>query len=101
MSSEMIAGDRGAYLDRQFNPRLRIPEFAAFFGRWRESGRTARESLGGQLDLPYGTSRAETLDFFRAPGADRPLLVFLHGGYWRALDKSDFSWIAPPYVSRG
>jgi arylformamidase len=27
--------------------------------------------------------------------------VFIHGGYWRSLDKSDFSWIAPPLVNHG
>ncbi len=30
-----------------------------------------------------------------------PLLVFIHGGYWRSLDKSDFSWIAPPFLDAG
>jgi arylformamidase len=29
------------------------------------------------------------------------LLVFIHGGYWRALDKRLFSWIAPPFVAAG
>src|SRR5207249_9590250 len=29
------------------------------------------------------------------------LLVFLHGGYWRAFDKSDFSYAARPFVAEG
>ena len=29
------------------------------------------------------------------------MLVFIHGGYWRSLDKSDFSWLAPPFVQHG
>ena len=35
------------------------------------------------------------------PVAPRERFVFLHGGYWRALDKSDFSFVAPPFVARG
>ena len=27
--------------------------------------------------------------------------MFIHGGYWRSLDKSDFSWLAPPFVQHG
>ena len=43
----------------------------------------------------------ERLDIFHAHQSDAPLLVFIHGGYWRSLDKSDFSWIAPPLLQHG
>jgi arylformamidase len=89
------------FLDSEYNPRLRVPEFAGFFSRWKQSSRVARESLKARLDLRYGRAPAERLDFFPAAGAASPLLIFLHGGYWRALDKDDFSWIAPPYVAAG
>ncbi len=29
------------------------------------------------------------------------MLVYIHGGYWRALDKRDASFIAPPFVAAG
>jgi len=35
----------------------------------------------------------------KAPGA--PVLVYIHGGYWRALDKRDQSFVAPPFVAAG
>ena len=88
-------------LDYEYNPRATIPDFAAVFSRWKTDASAARASLRGRLDLCYGESAAETLDLFPAQGTGRPLLIFLHGGYWRALDKSDFSWLAPPYVEAG
>jgi arylformamidase len=89
------------FLDREYNTRTQVPEFAQYFARWQASARDARASLCGRLDLQYGPAAAETLDLFAASGARRPLLVFIHGGYWRALDKADFSWIAPAYVAAG
>ncbi|MBA3253483.1 MAG: alpha/beta hydrolase, partial [Burkholderiaceae bacterium] len=49
----------------------------------------------------YGSLSVERLDIFHAHQHDAPLLVFIHGGYWRSLDKSDFSWIAPPLLQHG
>jgi arylformamidase len=41
------------------------------------------------------------MDIFRARGPSRGLLMFIHGGYWRALDKSDFSFLAPALAGAG
>ena len=88
-------------LDREYNPRVGVPDIAGLFARWQRDSSAARESLPSRLDLRYGPAAAETLDLFQAPGSNRPLLIFIHGGYWRALDKNDFSWIAPAYVAAG
>jgi arylformamidase len=89
------------FLDREYNPRTQVPEFAEYFSRWKRMAGEAREATRARLDVRYGPASAETLDLFPAEGPAAPLLIFLHGGYWRALDKRDFSWIAPPYVAAG
>lgn len=89
------------FLEREYNPRVQIPHFADFFARWKRSALATRESLPASLDVAYGPAPAESLDFFPAAVACAPLLIFIHGGYWRALDKADFSWVAPGFVAAG
>ena len=89
------------FLEREYNPRVQIPHFADFFARWKRSALETRESLRARLDIAYGAAAAETMDFFPAAAAAAPLLIFIHGGYWRALDKADFSWVAPGFVAAG
>ena len=84
-----------AYYDRQYNARAMIPDHSRIFERWKTRSREARAQLPGRLDIPYGATPAETLDIFPSEGKSEALLVFIHGGYWRSLDKGDFSYLAP------
>jgi arylformamidase len=93
--------DRPGFLDREYNPRTQVPEFAGFFSRWQQDALQVRAQMRARLDLRYGPAPAQRLDFFPASGTSNPLLIFVHGGYWRAFDKDDFSWVAPPYVGAG
>ena len=54
------------FLEREYNPRVQIPQFAEYFGRWKERAREVRGALECRLDLPYGPAAAETVDFFPA-----------------------------------
>ncbi len=97
--------DRTA-LDQQLNLRARWPEYETYFTRWADSSEAARSSLDCKPDLAYGDSEGQRLDFFPAlplsdGGMHAPLLVFIHGGYWQSLDKSDFSYLAQTFVERG
>ncbi len=86
--------DREA-LDREYNNRAKVADSARHLAWYASESAAARAALPGRLDVPYGSSPAETLDVFPAavPGP-APVQVFVHGGYWRALDKSDFSFVA-------
>ena len=90
-----------AWLDLQYNNRARIPEHPQIFERWQKASAAAREALTGELDLRYGDLPGETLDVFPAAAPGAPVLVFVHGGYWRSLDKADVSFVAPTFVDQG
>jgi arylformamidase len=89
------------WLDRQYNNRERVPEHPQIFARWEQASALARQKSVCQLDLPYGRSPGEKLDVFVPNRECAPILVFIHGGYWRALDKRDASFIAPSFVQDG
>lgn len=89
------------FCEREYNARASIPEHPQIFARWAEQGALTRRRRAGLIDMPYGDDPGERLDFFPAMQRSSPLLVFIHGGYWRSLDKSDFAWIAPPFVNHG
>jgi arylformamidase len=84
-----------------YNNRELVPEHPAFLARWAQQSARARADGPCHLDLRYGDGEGETLDVFPAPHEHAPVLVFIHGGYWRSLDKSDHSFIASAFTRDG
>ena len=54
-----------------------------------------------QLDIAYDGGERNRLDLFLPAGAPKGLVVFVHGGYWMALDKSFWSYLARGAVESG
>ena len=90
-----------AWLDVQYNNRARIPEHPQIFERWNHASELARQRASRRLDVAYGAGPNETLDVFPTTRAQAPVLVFIHGGWWRALDKRDVSFVAPAFTDAG
>lgn len=90
-----------AGLDAQYNNRAMVPDHAAYIDSWERRSAEARRHLPVDLDLAYSDDPQQRMDFFPAPQRDAPVLAFIHGGYWQALDKSCFSHIAPLFVAAG
>jgi arylformamidase len=93
-----------AWLDAQYNNRARVPDHPQVLARWAEASALVRSAGPARLDLRYGPGPRDTVDVFPAtapaPGG-APVLVFIHGGYWRALDKADHSFLAPAFNAAG
>ncbi len=86
-------------LEHQYNARAAVPGHAEIFDRWREESRLFRRHSECLLDLAYGEHPRERLDLFLSGGGR--LHVFLHGGYWQAMDKSYFSFLARELTASG
>jgi len=89
------------WLNAQYNNRALVPDHAHHLARWAEASALSRTNSACRLDLPYGDGPKESLDLFPTASPGAPVLVFVHGGYWRALDKSDFSFVAPVFTQAG
>jgi arylformamidase len=88
-------------LAREYNNRALVPDHAQYFARWAEESARARSTMSCQLDVRYGSAPGETIDLFPARKGDGSCMMFIHGGYWRSLDKRDFSYLAPAWVDAG
>jgi len=83
-----------------YNPQHAFPDFARHQQARAPLNARARRELAAHWDVPYGEHPLRTLDIFpAAPGA--PVHLFLHGGYWRAQDKQNYSCIAGALVPLG
>ena len=89
------------FYNREYNARAMVPEHARYFQSWSERSARARATMICYLDREYGPAPGEKLDFFPARKGDGTVLMFIHGGYWRSLDKADFSYLAPVLVDAG
>jgi arylformamidase len=97
----MNSNHDAAWHNRMYNNRALVPAYAEHFARWTADSAQARASHPCDLDLPYGDAADERLDIFPAPHPNAPVLVFIHGGWWRSMDKSDHSFVAPSFTRDG
>ncbi|MEN7526022.1 alpha/beta hydrolase [Cupriavidus sp. DL-D2] len=95
-----------AFYAQAYDNRANVPDNAVHMARWAADSALVRAGAVTYFeDLAYGDAASETLDYFPANSLDDdhppPLLVFVHGGYFRALDKRDHSFVANVPTRRG
>lgn len=95
------ANHEPAWLESEYDLRTRHPEHVDVFERWRTASSLVHRIESWRSDVRYGEGAGETLDIFPTPHANAPVLVFIHGGYWRSSDKAMHAFIAPSFTSEG
>ncbi|PJI43596.1 alpha/beta hydrolase [Ferrovibrio sp.] len=90
-------------LEAQYNPRSAVPDFQQHFDAYSAKSAATREAIGGDYDLRYGAGPLQTYDLHKPKNvkSGAPLVVVIHGGYWRGLDKNTMTFALPPYLDRG
>lgn len=78
--------------EAEYNNRARVPEHPQLMAGWVRDAAAYREKHPPRV-LRYGPGERNSIDLF-AGNSDGPLVVFIHGGYWQALDGSSFSHCA-------
>lgn len=87
--------------DTAYDIRAAVADSAALLAAHTEAAAAFRATAAARLDGAYGAHDRERLDLFLPPGPPVGLVVFIHGGYWRAMGKADFSHMAAGAVARG
>jgi arylformamidase len=88
--------------ESEYNNRARVPEHPAVIAGWAKDAAAYRAEASCELTVSYGPSPRQHYDLFRPQQMKADALaVFLHGGYWQALDPSFFSHMARGLNARG
>jgi len=91
-----------AELDRQFNARATVPDVAPFLSEYRRLTLACQSRTSCRLGLAYGPTEPERLDVYpAASGQSAPVFVYIHGGFWRALDAADSGFMAEAMTQAG
>jgi arylformamidase len=101
MSEFAYKGFRQDEMEYQYNPRVSVPEYPELAKVRAARARKVRESAKSWLNVAYGSSPRETLDIYAADKPGGPVLVYIHGGYWRSGSKEDNCNFVPTFTKRG
>jgi arylformamidase len=87
--------------EAEYNNRARVPEHPSLIAGWARDAQAYRES-GQNLfhTISYGPGTRNTIDVFPSRNQG-DIVVFIHGGYWQALDGSFFSHLAAGLNAHG
>ena len=90
-------------LDAQYNLRPLVSNHQEIFDRYVRDGESTTDRYQVVAEIAYGSNPKQTLDLFPSTGSEglAPVVCFIHGGYWRNKDKSDFHYLAPAFTHAG
>jgi arylformamidase len=83
-------------LDRDYNARasVSVEVFEAEMAHESRYSEAARRSNGCILDVVYDERSGQAIDFYGTSSTPKPVFLYIHGGYWRALSKRDSAFMA-------
>ena len=105
MTSPPAATDETAFWDDAYTNGAYIPGADGFRAKWPVEAAAFRDLWKAkarvELDQPYGARPREQFDLFWPQETPKGVFVFVHGGYWMAFDKSNWSHLAAGALAHG
>lgn len=93
-----LAGDE---LERQFNPRHAVPDHGRYAEERRRASAAARQKFRCVRNLSFGPSARQAVDIFVPERPSGVVQIYFHGGYWRAMSKDEFHFVAEAFAPSG
>ena len=90
-----------AELDAAYDQGVYAPHRQQLLDRWASNSDAARAQIGPPLRMAYGPTEIEKVDIYRTQRPNAPVLVFIHGGAWRAGIAKDYAFFAEAFVTAG
>ena len=88
-------------IERSFNPRLAVDDYETYLKNSSKKAKLAERYLMVKKTLTMETLNLQKLDvYYKSNNKNLPIHIFIHGGYWRALDKSYHTHMAIPFVKK-
>ena len=88
-------------LDAQYDLERAVPDASLYAELYEKESEKVRAEMEHRLDVSFGPTLAEHLDLYPAPDGDAPILIYLHGGYWRRFGSKEFGFVARGPASKG
>ena len=88
-------------LSRQMMPRIAVPDHESWLARDLALSDALKDRISVLRDQRYGDGPRQLADLYPAPWPGGPIVLFFHGGFWRALSKDHLGFVAGPLVETG
>ncbi|WP_221391505.1 alpha/beta hydrolase [Dyadobacter sp. NIV53] len=81
-------------LDAEYDVEKAVPDFLEYIHYFTKSSETARGLLESRTVVSYGETLMERLTVYPAKNPDAPVMLFVHGGYWRLGIGDEYDFVA-------
>ncbi|MEP9397419.1 alpha/beta hydrolase [Mesorhizobium sp. KR2-14] len=100
-----MSGNKITDWDDAYSNSAHIPGGDAYPAKWHAAATAFRDEMRGagrlREDIAYGPHTRNCYDLFLPQADARGLVVFVHGGYWMAFNKSAWSHLAAGPLAHG
>ncbi len=91
-------------LDAEYNNQAKVSNFMSYVKEWNALCDTTLHEYQDHVTYCYDEGSGQKLDLIYPsdrPNNPCPVQIFFHGGYWKALSKDNFTFVARAFAEHG